>query len=261
MAFQHDSQGRRHKDIIGPSKFLTPDEQKQLWEYLYGKRPNARGRLFRCDSIAGRRCRMIIQVLMFCGLRESELAALRVCDTPGYLSTPCIEVYRGKGNKDRQVTMSPEITKALNNYITTIRPRTMPRWIKRSDIKQPVFWSQAMRPYKRQTTIIDKKTGKRYISFRASSALYRMVHRLGQAAGLNKPLHPHMFRHTYAMNAIDAGENIRTLQDLMGHNNLSMTERYLHAKGLNHDAIGSRISQVFRGTVPAGLDIMKEAAK
>ncbi|HWU44604.1 MAG TPA: tyrosine-type recombinase/integrase, partial [Bdellovibrio sp.] len=57
---------------------------------------------------------------------------------------------------------------------------------------------------------------------------YEMVRQSGVRAGLLKPLHPHALRHSFATHLLSSGANLRTLQELLGHESLQATEKYTH---------------------------------
>jgi len=216
------SKKRRRQVQVGWSRVLTPSQQALWWEYLQGQVAAA---VTDAEKVAACRTLLMCEILICTGLRELELVRLRVQDTPTVLGQNVIEVYRGKNNKDRTVPISKDLAAHIGDYIADIRPMTLPRWMRRGDIGKPLFYSRVKRPY----TV---KAGDRT---RASSAIYRMIRRVGEAAGIRenkgvdlKRCHPHMMRHTFAVNALQVGLDIYTVQQLMGHSAIQTTAGYLH---------------------------------
>lgn len=173
-------------------------------------------------STAARRILLICDILLHTGLRAFELCRLRVQDTPFVLRVNVIEVYRGKNNKDRGVDISKRLSGEISNYIKHLRSATMPRHIKRGDVSKPLFYSQHRKPY-------------------TTNALYRLIGKLGERAGLSKHLHTHMFRHTFAVNALLKGVDIYLLQQLMGHSDITTTAQYLHIVNAHIKGLGEKL--------------------
>ena len=195
---------------------MTADEQKRLMCYMKNQ----------TATLNGRRFFLICDILLNTGLRASELCALRVMDTPYVLGRNVIEVFRGKGNKDRVIQVSSRLSKHIIHYIKKDRPDTLPRFVNRSDIRRSLFYNYSRRVYKRQT-------------------LYKMVGRTAQKAGINKSVTPHMFRHTFATNVLIKGEPPYRLKRMLGHNSLVTTMKYVHFVEDLDEQIGERIDQCF----------------
>jgi len=212
---------RKRIDVIGWAKVLTESEQCQLMDYL--KKTALTGYLRSEAKFPQLKATLLIYDLMLrTGIRANELCKLRVQDTPQVLGLNAIEVYRGKGDKDRTIPVSKRMVKELAAYIKNIRGKTMPRHIRRGDITRPVFYSQRGRPF-------------------TPNGLYRKFRLAGQRAGIRKRLHPHMFRHTFAVNTIGAGVDIHTLQHLMGHSDIRITVKYLHFADAQIRGLGERL--------------------
>ena len=226
---------RRRKDVITFSKLLTEDEQQQFMVYLKK----------RAVTVRGKGVYLICDILLNTGLRIVELAALRVQDTPLVLNENVIEVYMGKGRKDRSIPVSQRLADAIRNYIKKVRPKTLPRHIRRGDVTKPVFYSRNHRPYLQRVTIVNKKTGEYKERTRASTALYKAIHILAMSAGITKLIHPHMFRHTFAVNALKSGIDIYRLCDLMGHSDITITAKYLHIVDTQPKKLGERLDRYF----------------
>lgn len=150
----------------------------------------------------GLRNRAILEVLYACGLRVSELTHLRLSQL--YLSIGFIKVL-GKGNKERLVPIGEEAIKHLNFYLdqrhqqTNIHP----------DSEDIVFLNRRGKQLSR-------------------IMVFMVVKDLAKAAGVNKNISPHTFRHTFATHLIEGGANLRVVQDLLGHRSITTTELYTH---------------------------------
>lgn len=199
----------KRKIIIGRSKILNPAEQKAVYLYLNGQVRGLDGLFVKTDLLSGARALIIYQLMLCTGIRAEELCDLRVMDTPKILGDNFIAVYRGKNNRDREIPVSKKMAQALTLYIDIYRPKTMPRHHRRNDLTKPVFYSHI----KRKLT---------------PNALTKLFYRIGIQAGLAKRLHPHMLRHTFAVNSLRNGVNIYTVKELMGHSDLNVTSGYLH---------------------------------
>ena len=236
---------RRRQAQVGYSKVLSSYEQQEFMGYLLGKRPSAvTGEMFITNSTAGRRLLMMCEVLLYTGLRQAELMKLRLKDTPMIIGMPVIEVFCGKGNKDRTIPVADELVNKITGYIKEVRPDTMPRWMQRSDINRPVFFNREGHAYYRLRRI--KRTdGGSTTRVKVSTAFYHTLRRIGRHAGIVKPVHPHLFRHTFAVNALSRGVDIYRVQTLMGHSDITMTARYLHLVGGQMEQVASQLYRRF----------------
>jgi len=238
----------RRRDQIGWSKVMTAKEQQRFWSYLYGRTPSVvTGGFIELGSTGTKRIQLISDLLFRTGMRETELAQMRVCDTPMVLGTNVIEVYRGKNNKDRTIQVGQQLADELSGYIAGVRPGTMPRHIRRSDITKPVFYSQSRRPYLKKIQVVHRKTGEIVSRLRTSASLYRKFRSIGEHAGIGKRVFPHMMRHTFAVNALLNGVDIYLLQQLMGHSDITITARYLHIVNAQLQGLGEKLYRSFRG--------------
>ena len=142
------------------------------------------------------RNRAIIMVFLDTGLRLSELASLSLNDVDA--NTGSIIVRNGKGGKQRVVRIGAKAQKALWKYVT----------IYRSGSSESLFLTRSGEP-------LDPRGVK------------MLVKRLGIEAGLR--VHPHQLRHTFAISFLRAGGDVFSLQYLLGHSTLAMTQRYLQS--------------------------------
>ncbi|MNL38041.1 Tyrosine recombinase XerD [compost metagenome] len=125
------------------------------------------------------------------GLRVSEACELQWSQVQ--MSQRVLRVI-GKGSKERVVSLPPLAMDALKE------------WQKQTPFAKYVFGEKALN----------------------SRTAYEMVRQSGIRAGLLKPLHPHALRHSFATHLLTSGANLRTLQELLGHESLTATEKYTH---------------------------------
>ncbi len=141
------------------------------------------------------RDRAILEVLYGAGLRVGELCALDPDDVD--LASGLIRVRKGKGGKERRVPMGAAAADAVRDWL-----------LERGEHPGPLF-----------------------LNARGRRLGDRTVRRLLQQAGrdLGVPdLHPHALRHSFATHLLDAGADLRGIQELLGHSSLSTTQRYTH---------------------------------
>ena len=149
----------------------------------------------------GVRDRAMLELLYACGLRVSELVGLTL-DAVN-LRQGVVRV-RGKGDKDRLVPLGEEAVAWLERYLHTARNELM------SDPMRPaLFPGRANRPMTRQT-------------------FWHRIKAHAATAGISKPLSPHTLRHAFATHLLNHGANLRVVQLLLGHSDLSTTQIYTH---------------------------------
>ena len=238
---------KRKGDTITYSKVLNPSEQRLLWAYLCGDlRSKITGKFIKTCSVNTKRTILMCELLCCTGIRSTELVQLRLQDMPYALGVEAIEVYRGKGDKDRSVAVSERLATEIKNYIENVRPKTLPRYIKRNDTTRPLFYSQNKRPYIQIVKVKNKLTGEVKTTVRASSSIYKKIRKLGEHAGIIKWIHPHMLRHTFATDSLRKGAtNIFTLQQLLGHSDMKITAKYLHIATAGVAGLGGKLDRQF----------------
>lgn len=150
---------------------------------------------------SGQRDRAILELLYASGLRVSELVKLDLGQIN--LNTREIRVW-GKGSKERVVLMGIPAATTLNDYINQGRLEFLA-----NDKEQAIFIN---------------RYGKRLIERRVQKILEYHA----KKAGINKKVHPHMLRHTFATHLLDGGADLRVVQELLGHASLSSTQVYTH---------------------------------
>lgn len=143
----------------------------------------------------------LIEVLYGCGLRVSELVNLKVSDI--HYKEKTIEC-RGKGNKYRLVPINKKALLAINEYKINYRDK-----LKNKDGTNLLFLNKFGKPIYRE-----------YVN--------RMLEKIEKDLNLNKHLHPHLFRHTFSTHLLENGANLRLIQTMLGHQNITTTEIYTH---------------------------------
>lgn len=153
------------------------------------------------DTALGLRDRTMLEVLYAAGLRVSELVGL----TLGQVNTRqgLVRIV-GKGNKERLVPLGEEALGWLARYLRDGRPVLLGE--KRSDV---LFPSQRGQQMTRQT-------------------FWHRLKQVARQAGVHKPLSPHTLRHAFATHLLNHGADLRVVQLLLGHSDLSTTQIYTH---------------------------------
>ncbi|MDP2916810.1 MAG: tyrosine recombinase XerC [Dehalococcoidia bacterium] len=157
----------------------------------------------------GKRDRAWLELLYASGIRVSELVGLNLENVN--LDTREIRVV-GKGSKERVVLMGEPAAKALTDYINNARPALL------GNRTSNAFFVTS---YQSANGVV---YGKRLTVRRVQKLLDEITHR----AGIEKRVHPHMVRHTFATHMLDGGADLRVVQELLGHADLSSTQIYTH---------------------------------
>ena len=150
----------------------------------------------------GCRDRTIIEMLYSCGLRVSELCNLKLSDL--FLDEGYIRVT-GKGDKQRLVPLSPSAAQALQLWFED-----------RADI--------VPKPGEEDFVFISRLRKKRL----SRITVFHNIRVYAQRAGIMKTISPHTFRHTFATHLLEGGANLRAIQALLGHEQISTTQIYTH---------------------------------
>jgi len=150
----------------------------------------------------GLRDRTILEVLYACGLRVSELITLKISDL--HLNESVISVF-GKGSKERIVPIGRSAIKWLKKYLLESRPLLE----KKSKSLNYVFLNT------RGTKL-------------SRMGIWKIIEQYVSEANIMKDVHPHTFRHTFATHLLEGGADLRAVQEMLGHSNLSTTQIYTH---------------------------------
>lgn len=153
------------------------------------------------STAEGTRNYAIIETLYSCGIRVSELTNLRFSDL--FFDEGFIRV-QGKGSKQRLVPISETAVKKIKNYLLHRSQQ-----IVKKGSEDVLFLSS-------RGTAISRVT------------VFYYIKQYAEAAGINKEISPHVFRHSFATHLLERGANIRVIQEMLGHEKITTTEIYTH---------------------------------
>lgn len=154
------------------------------------------------STLTGERNRAMLEILYSCGLRVSELITLRISDL--FFKESLIKVL-GKGNKERFVPIASIAQHYINIYMSEIRIHIQPQ----KGHEDTLFLSQRGKGLTRHMVFI-------------------VVKQQCAKAGLGEKISPHSLRHSFATHLVENGADLSTVQQMMGHESITTTERYLH---------------------------------
>lgn len=160
--------------------------------------------------------RTLLLTLYGTGLRRSEVAHLKVRDIDS--QRMLLRVDQGKGGRDREVPLSPTLLAALREYYRWMRPQTY------------------LFPGTRDGWRADRPI--------TTKPIWEAVRLAAQRARIDKPVTPHTLRHSYATHLLEAGADLRTIQLLLGHADLSHTTVYLHLSRRHLQAAPNPLEQL-----------------
>lgn len=196
-------------------KFLSVDEITSLIESAV------------TDDFKGRREKAILELLYSSGLRVSELTGIDIGSID--LENRIVRVL-GKGGKERLVPVGKKAVDKLKDYLD-IRPSVVRR---------------------------DRESGALFLNNRGERLTVRSVQRLIEEVirrcGMSKGASPHVFRHTFATHLLNAGADLRSIQELLGHASLSTTQKYTHVN-LEH------LTEVYKKAHPRATEAKSDHDK
>ncbi|MDC4184625.1 site-specific tyrosine recombinase XerD [Loigolactobacillus coryniformis] len=150
----------------------------------------------------GIRNRTILEVLYATGLRVSELTHLKLAEL--HLSLGLIQTL-GKGDKERLIPIGDVAIEWIKRYLETSRPT----FLKAGQSEPILFLNHYGRPFTRQ-------------------GIWKNLKQMVRAAGIEKDITPHTLRHSFATHLLENGADLRVVQELLGHADISTTQIYTH---------------------------------
>ena len=159
--------------------------------------------------------RTLLMVLYGTGMRRAEIARLKIAHIDSQRMV--VHVIDGKGHKDRDLPLSPTLLDNLRVYW---------RWLKPRDYLFP------SRKHRDSEQPISDKT------------VWLACTEAARKAGLRKSASPHLVRHAWATHLLEAGTDLRTIQLLLGHEDLEVTARYLHLSAQHLQKVANPIEEL-----------------
>jgi integrase/recombinase XerD len=168
------------------------------------------------STMVGLRDKAMIELMYSCGLRVSELCGVRVSDLQ--MDEGCLRCV-GKGDKERIVPVGRRALETVRTYYERGRPKLL---------------RGRSSPY----LFLNQRSGKL-----DRVAYWKALAKYGRRAGLRKHLKPHMLRHSFATHLLDRGADLRAVQMMLGHSDISTTQIYTHV-------VEERLKQVYKAHHP-----------
>ncbi len=161
------------------------------------------GMLSKTDNsdVLGLRDRAIMEVMYASGLRVSEVTSLAISNI---LTGEGILRIFGKGSKERIVPIGSSALQYLGKYLEKSRP-----YLKR--------------PYSDDTVFLNHRGRKM-----SRMGVWNIISKYAKSAGIKKSIHPHTLRHSFATHLLEGGADIRIIQEMLGHSDISTTQIYTH---------------------------------
>jgi site-specific recombinase XerD len=168
--------------------------------------------------------RIVLMMLYATGLRRTELTRVKITDIDS--DRMVIPVIGGQGRKDRDVMLSPKLLAALRQY-----------WRGLNHKPQTWLFPSGQRHDRTEIPMTDK-------------VVWYACQQATKRAGIDKPVHPHTLRHSFATHLLEAGVGLRTIQLLLGHSDLKATTVYLHLSHRHLQATASPLDALPLGEEP-----------
>jgi site-specific recombinase XerD len=190
---------KREIEVLPPETIELPKVPRRDIEILSYEELERLLKAPQGNNLRALRDRAILETLFSTGLRLAEL-----CKLKRYLNLNQGEIsVRGKGDKLRVVFLSEKAKKALKEYLE-----------KRQDAEEALF--------------VSLNKNNQVIGPISPRAVQRLVDRYARSAGIAKKVHPHVLRHAFATDLLINGADLRAVQELLGHANISTTQIYTH---------------------------------
>ena len=187
---------------------LTVDEVASLLDAIpvSQNRPQSEGMADMPDDPAMLRDKALLEFMYATGCRVSEAVGMNLDDID--IDDAHVARLTGKGSKQRLVPLGEYACRALRRYLAEGRG-TLEGRAKGTPDRRAVFLNKRGRRLSRQS-------------------VWEVIKLAGERAGIDRPLHPHTLRHSFATHLIQGGADVRTVQELLGHASVTTTQIYTH---------------------------------
>ncbi len=199
----------RKNGIVQANPFksvVIPKQEKKNPKFIYEDEIETLFSHIDTSTTIGLRNMAILEVLYGCGLRVSELCELKMVDIDYYQN---VILVHGKGSKDRYVPMHKKVIESIKNYEMYARNDLLSKG-------EDYLIEELFLNYK----------GTPLTARGVRKVLNKIIENAGQEGNLN--ITPHTLRHTFATHLLNNGADLRTVQELLGHEHLSSTQIYTH---------------------------------
>ncbi len=201
-SFYHYLQQNKVMDWNPFELIVQPKTIKKIPDFLHYEEFEILVNSIQLDSPLDYRNRMILELLYATGIRVFEAVNIKLEDID---FDNCLILIKGKGNKQRYVVFNPICEYAIMEYLSEAR-------------------NQLVKSQNKHTYLLVNHLGMPI----TTRGVRDILKRVSSSSPLNKPLHPHMLRHSFATGLIGEGADLRFVQEMMGHASLSSTQIYTH---------------------------------
>ncbi len=194
-------EGQIKEDVTGALE--APKLWKHLPDYLSVKEIETLLKAPNLRKSQGLRDQACLELMYATGLRASEVAGVKVGDLN--LDTGYVRVV-GKGEKERIVPVGSSARKSVKRYLDRVRVK----WVKQ----------------KNEDALFVSHTGKKL----SRVSVWMILKKYVKESGIQKKIYPHMLRHSFATHLLENGADLRVVQELLGHSDISTTQIYTHVE-------------------------------
>lgn len=184
---------------------LTPKQERKLPLFLNEPEVDILLNISFPDDWMGLRDRALLEALYSSGMRVGELVGLEISSIDFFSGHAKL---RGKGKKERVVPITETALKVIRDYLKA----------------RPFFYTKGIKGTKEPKAVFLSKRGTRL----TTRSVARILDKYVRLASIQKKISPHVLRHSFATHLLDRGADLRAVQELLGHANLSTTQVYTH---------------------------------